>query len=296
MSPTQVYLIVTLSAFFWGANFVLIVPVLADLDPLWGAALRFVVGAALMLGLVAYRREALLAPIPRHAGAYAVLGSVGIAGFNLLFFWAMQSTSPTNAALIMATNPLMTALMAALLVGERPTTAQLLAIPVAFAGVVVVISGGDLRLLAHLNIVQGDGLMLLANLFWAAYNALGKRLMPPGSQVVNTTWVMLVGAGLLLAVAVGSGAPLAMPGLQAALALAGMAVGGTVLAYLFWNTGIAHLGAGRTALFLNLVPVFAMTIEAGLGHLPSGSQLLGGAVVIAGVGIAMMPGRKARVA
>jgi len=68
------------------------------------------------------------------------------------------------------------------------------------------------------------------------------------------------------------------------------------LAYLFWNTGITHLGAGRTALFLNLVPVFAMTIEAGLGHLPSGSQLLGGAVVIAGVGIAMMPGRKARVA
>jgi drug/metabolite transporter (DMT)-like permease len=97
---------------------------------------------------------------------------------------------------------------------------------------------------------------------------------------------------LLLVVALGSGEIVHVPSFKAGGSLVTMAVGGTVLAYLFWNMGIVYLGAARTALFLNLVPVFAMSIGALLGTAPSEAQTVGGLLVISAVSIAMLPSRR----
>lgn len=292
MNANVVYLLVTTSAFFWGGNFVLAGPILADLSPLWAAALRFLLAAALMLAVAGLRREDLPGLLRRHAPVYLLLGTVGIAAFNLLFFSAMQSTSADNGALIMATNPLLTTLLAAAFLGERPSPRHLAALPVALAGVAVVISQGDLGRLTGLRVAQGDVLMLAANLSWALFNVLSRRFMPAGSPIGNTALMMTAGAGILLAVAMASGGTVAMPGAKAGMALVLMAVAGTVLAYLFWGIGLQRLGAGRTALFLNLVPVSAMLVGAGLGTLPTFAQLLGGMLVLGGVTLAMAPMRQ----
>jgi drug/metabolite transporter (DMT)-like permease len=88
----------------------------------------------------------------------------------------------------------------------------------------------------------------------------------------------------------------AMPSPSAGAALLAMALGGTVLAYLFYNAGLAALGAGRTSLFLNLVPVTAMTIAALTGTPPTALQVAGGLVTIGAVTMAMLPLRKAAAA
>jgi len=292
MNTTLVYPLLALSALFWGANFALAGPVLADLPPLWAAALRFALGTAVMLGLVVWRSEDLVAPLRRHAKIYALLGAVGIGGFNLLFFFALQTTSAANGALIMATNPLLTTLLAVVLLGEASSRRQLAALPVALIGVVVVISGGDLHRLANLQVARGDLLMIGADVMWAFYNILVRRYLPSGSALSNTTLVMAAGMLLLLVVAIGSGESIHLPSIKAGVALLTMAVGGTVLAYLFWNIGIARVGAGRASLFLNLVPVFAMLVGALLGTAPSEIQIIGGLLVIGAVSIAMLPSRR----
>ncbi|HEX8978584.1 MAG TPA: DMT family transporter, partial [Parasulfuritortus sp.] len=142
MPNNLVYLLVTTSAFFWGANFVLAGSVLADLPPLWAASLRFVIGAALMLAIAVRQGDDLRNLARRHGGVHLLLGLLGIVGFNLLFFRAMQTTSADNGALIMATNPLLTTLLAAVALGERASRRQLAALPVALAGVAVVVSHG----------------------------------------------------------------------------------------------------------------------------------------------------------
>lgn len=296
MGITTVYLLVTASAFFWGANFVLAGPVLADLPPLWAAAIRFLLGAALMFIVAAVRRERLLTLLRRYAGAYLLLGTVGITAFNLLFFFALQSTSANSAALIMAINPLLTALLAAAFLGEKLAPRHLLALPVALLGVLVVISHGSIGRLASLTFSSGDLLMLGATLSWAMYNVLTRRYMPQGSAIANTSWIMLVGAVLLLATAIGSNSHLHTLDIKAGIAMSIMVVGGTVLAYLFWGIGIARLGAARTAIFINLVPVFAMLVGAFLGTLPSAAQLAGGLLVLGGVTLSMLPSRRARAA
>jgi drug/metabolite transporter (DMT)-like permease len=159
-------------------------------------------------------------------------------------------------------------------------------------GVVVVISGGSLERLKDFQVASGDLLMLCADLTWAFYNVLGRRYMPAASAISNTTLMMAAGTLLLLCVAMLNGGHFSLPGPGAGSALLIMALGGTVLAYLFWNTGIAKLGAGRTALFLNLVPVFAMLSGIVAGTLPSQVQLIGGVLVICAVSVAMLPRRR----
>jgi drug/metabolite transporter (DMT)-like permease len=296
MPVSQVYVLVTTSAFFWGANFVLAGPVLADLPPLWAAAIRFLLGAGLMVAIARRQGQALLPLARRHWASYLLLAVVGIAAFNLLFFRAMQTTSADNGALIMATNPLLTTLLAALALGERTSARQLAALPVALAGVAVVVSHGDIDRLLKLQLAEGDLLMLAANLTWAVFNVSSRRFMPQGSPVANNALMMVAGASLLLLAALAGDAHFALPGLKAGAALLIMALGGTVLAYLFWGMGIRQLGAGRTSLFLNLVPVFAMLVGSVFGELPTAAQIAGGLLVLAGVMAAMMPARRPLVA
>ena len=292
MRISTVYLLVTASAFFWGAYFVLAGPILVDLPPLWAAAMRFVLGAVLMFAIAGVRREKLLDLLKRHAAVYLLLGAVGIGGFNLFFFYALKATSANSAALIMATNPLLTAFLAVAFLGERLTNRHLVALPLALIGVAVVISHGSMNKLESLNFARGDVLMLAANLCWALYNVLVRRFMPQGSAIANTSWVMAAGAILLVAVALGSDTHVSALDANATIAMAAMVIGGTVLAYLFWGVGIARLGAARTAIFVNLVPVFAMLVGTFLGMPPSAAQIVGGLIVLSGVSISMFPSRR----
>lgn len=290
------YSLVTIAAFFWGANFLLGGYVIHDIPPLWAAALRFTLGAALMFAIVGVKRERMWPALRQHGAIYALLGVVGIVGFNLFFFYALRYTSANNAALIMATNPLLTTLLVAAMLGERVSLRHWLALPIALAGVAVVVTHGDLHDLLALQLSHGDVLMLCADIFWALYNVLCRRYMPSATPLVNTTGIMMVGAIVLLAVALGSGSYPAALSTKAAVSLGIMAAGGTVLAYLFWSMGIAKLGAARTAIFLNLVPVFAMLLGVLVEDIPTGAQLVGGLLVLVGVTVAMAPGRKVAVA
>jgi drug/metabolite transporter (DMT)-like permease len=292
MPGNLVYFLLTTSAFFWGVNFVLAGPVLSDLSPLWAAALRFLLGAALML-IIAWKQGADLTSLAkRHWRVHILLSVLGIVGFNLFFFHAMQNTSADNGALVMATNPLLTALLAAILLGERITVRHLVALPVALAGVAVGSSNGNLDRLGHFQVAKGDLLMLCANLTWASFNVATRRYMPKEHAVGNTALMMSAGAMILTVIALSGDTSFAVPGWHAASALVIMAAGGTVIAYLFWSLGIQHLGAGRAAVFLNLVPVFAMLVSGLLGTQPSASQVSGGLIVLAGVTLAMMPRRQ----
>ncbi|HEX5363963.1 MAG TPA: DMT family transporter [Gallionella sp.] len=286
------YFLVTIAVFFWGANFLLGGYVIHDIPPLWAAAMRFVLGALLMFAIVGVKRENLFAPLRKNIGIYFMLGVVGIVGFNLFFFYALGYTSANNAALIMATNPLLTTLLAAVVLGERPGLRHLVALPVALVGVAVVVTHGDLHSLRTLQLSIGDMLMLAGDIFWALYNVLCRRYMPQASPLVNTTWIMTAGALVLLCVALGSDEQLATLGTRAAVSMAVMTVGGTVLAYLFWGIGIARLGAAHTSIFMNLIPVFAVLLGALFEEMPTAPQLVGGLLVLGGVTISMLPSRR----
>lgn len=293
MRATGIYVLLLFSSVFWGLNFVLAGFVLVDFSPQWSAAWRFGGAALILLAWVVWMRvPGLWGLLKTHAWRYLLLGLIGISGFNLLFFEAMRTASADTAALIMATNPLLTTFLAWVVLGEHPGWQRLVALPVALLGVLVVITEGHLSRIFSLSLVPGDALMLAADVCWAFYNVLTRLLMPKSvSAPVNTAFVVSAGALVLLLVAgVSSPVPVEISP-TAAWAMLVMVALGTVLAYLFWNAGIAVLGAGRTALFMNLVPVFAMISAMIFGQMPTAGQWIGGAIVFVGLFISVLPNR-----
>lgn len=278
----------TLAAILWGANFNLAKPVLAEMSPYLAGASRYTIAAIVMI-LIARFSQAVI-PL-REWKAYLTLGIVGVFGFNLFFFLGMAHSSAINGALIMALNPLLTAILSYFILGERPKLVQLLAFPVGIAGVAIVVLGAG----AEWTIATGDLYIMIASLNWAVYNVLVKKMMPKQvSGIASTAGIMTVGALALSLAAACNGSPLVMPTAHAGLALLIMALGGGVLAYLFWNASIKHLGPAKAAIFMNLIPVTTMVIAAFEHVPPTQGQLFGAVLVISAVSFSALSGAKAR--
>ena len=277
------YLLTALAAIFWGANFNLAKPVVAEMHPYIAASSRYLMAAAIMLAITYYLGERV--PL-RHFKTYVILGLIGVFGFNLFFFLGMQNTSAVNGALIMALNPLMTSLFAYFLMRQKPSLRQTIAFPIGLLGVGIVVLGAG----ARLQIATGDIFILSACASWALYNVYVRKLMPTDtSGIASTAGIMTVGAIALTLVALVSGEHFIIPSLHAGSALLIMTVCGGVLAYLFWNAGIAKHGAAKTAVYINLVPVASMVIAAIEGTPPNHAQLIGGILVIGAVTFASLP-------
>src|SRR5258708_1125565 len=94
LSPLWTYLMVVLATVFWGANFNLSKRGVAEMEPRAAAALRFVIASLLLAAICALRGER--TPWRRHLSVYVMLGGVGVGGFNVLFFFGMETATAVN--------------------------------------------------------------------------------------------------------------------------------------------------------------------------------------------------------
>jgi drug/metabolite transporter (DMT)-like permease len=180
---------------------------------------------------------------------------------------------------------LLTAVFAALLLGERYTRRQQAGMGLSLAGVLCVVgaagldpSGGSTRLL-------GDGLLLLGSASWGLYTVLGRRALQRHSPLASVTWATLLGCPLLLLAATPAGWGWlldATPALWAVILY--LSLLGSVVALLTWSRSVRDLGAARAGQFSYLVPIWSLVLAAFfLGEQPAVLQLIGGALVLAGI-------------
>lgn len=136
-----------------------------------------------------------------------------------------------------------------------------------------------------LSISGGDILILGGNICWALYGVLGRRYIKEGTPLSTTSYTMLVGAVALIIASLFSSNPVPVPDipLEAWGAIAFMALFTSVLGYLWWNQGMKELGAAKTSLFFNLVPVVTMAISFVMGTPITLFQWIGAIFVISGV-------------
>jgi drug/metabolite transporter (DMT)-like permease len=94
-----------------------------------------------------------------------------------------------------------------------------------------------------------------------------------------------------IAAVLGGGYPDHPPSLRSVASIAAMALAGTVLTFLLWNEAVRRIGASRSSIYMNLLPVFTVLIAAASGQPPTLAQLLGGALVIGAVAWSSWPVR-----
>lgn len=286
MNNKLALLMVTLTAFFWGSNFNIGAKVVAQVSPLVAASERFILASLLILIFMFFKDKDNLTTLKKNLTSYLLLGLCGISGFNIAFFIGLQTTSPINGALIMATSPIVTVLIATIIDKHRITGAQAIGMLVSLIGVILVISHGNIMNVICVNFNQGDMMIMLGNLAWAIYTVGCRKYISHSTPLQTACFTMLFGTlGIVLfsICQVNFIASLTHITFSNHLLLIYMAVAGSVLAYLFWNVGIKELGVANTSVFFNLVPVFTMLLTLMTGVIPNVLQLIGATLVIGGV-------------
>jgi drug/metabolite transporter (DMT)-like permease len=269
----------------WGANFPIAKRALGAMHPLAFNALRFTL-AALVLALAHVRtassaeRRALARLFPRVL-AIALLGHFL---YQVLFILGLARTTSGSAALLIASSPLWTAVTGRLFFGETLGRGAWTGLAVAFAGTALVsVSGAELAF--GVDALQGNLLVVGSAIAWGAYTTLCKPLLEEVSPTGLALASMLCALPLLWAAAAPHvGAELLDLPAWAILATAYSGVFSIALAYVVWNRALRVVGAARTAIYVNLVPVVALAGSYVLLREPLGAvQLAGGALVVLGL-------------
>jgi drug/metabolite transporter (DMT)-like permease len=287
-------LLMLLAVCFWAGAFIAGKIGLRTASPLTLTYARFLV-AVVCLFLYARFRGISLRIAGRAWWDMLLLGLVGMTGYHLLFFQALRHTTAIKAAMIGATNPLMSAWLAALFLGERLGGRRILLILTALVGVLLTISNWHPALLVRQGPSAGDVLMAAAVLCWAVYAILVRRLVRRFDPIVTTFYSFLC---CVLILTPFQGLEIVRHGLavdrEGWLAILYMGVFPTFIGYLVQQQAIKHLGVSRAALFINLVPVLVMVLAVvvlGEPWLPL--NLLSAAMIILSVlGFNLLASRK----
>ncbi len=282
------YAAVAVTILSWASAFPAIRLALRELQPVPLAAARFAVAALLVLGWLAWRRPPL--PALPDLLRFALCGLIGIAAYNILLNTGQRSVAAGAASFIVNTAPILTALLARLVLGERFGARGWAGTLVSFAGIALIASAqpGGLAFGAGASLVLGSALCM------ACYVVLQKPLVARYGALPCTAWTLLAGALWL-----SPWLPEAAGGLPHASAttiatVIGLGVLPAAIGYATWTYALGHFGAARATNFLYLVPPVATAIAVPLlGELPGPQTLLGGAVAIAGVVLVNMRGRTA---
>jgi drug/metabolite transporter (DMT)-like permease len=269
----------------WGASFAATKRLLSEMAPETILFVRTVMGTALVAVLLAWRGGLRLLPArdwPRVAG-FALLGLLAT---QLLQAFALERSTSANTAWLVALNPVVTAILAAWLIGER-LGGKVAGLAIAFSGALLVLSGGhSLTDVLTLPSTRGDLLTLVSTVTWALYTIYGRSFVSTHDPAVVTAHVL------------GSAAIMVAPFFLARFGwqqLAGLSPMGWVcllylgiacsgVAFMLYYAALEHLEAGQVAAFIYVEPVIAQMLSVMfLGEPLTASLIAGGAAILAGV-------------
>lgn len=273
---------------FWAANFIVVKAANAQIPPVTFAFLRFGIAALTLLIALRWREGSWAPPTPRRdALAIMALGGIGFGVYQFLWSLALQHIPAGDSALLIATTPVITALLAGASGADVLTRTKLLGSIVSFAGVAVVITAGH-----GLSIggeLVADVMTLISATCWAIFTAFGSNILRRHSPLRTTAWAMVGGSLVLLVPALvqAAGKDFATVTIDAWAGLAFSAFIPAGVANVVVFAAIKLLGPTRITAYQFLVPFMAVLMGAAfLGEPVRVDQLLGGGIIVLGVAIA----------
>ncbi len=270
----------------WGGTFIAGRLLAQAVPAAVGSLLRFVVAVVALLAAAWWLEGGLPRLTRRQLAGTLLLGFTGIFAYNLFFLGALARLPASRTSLIIALNPVVTIAAASLLLGERMSARRWLGVAVALGGVWIVVSRGDVFGSVGGAVGLGELLMFGGVCSWAAYTLIGRRVLAGLTPLAATTWAALWGVALLALAAAPDLGDLGADDLTLPVVLSVLYLGvlGTAVGFVWYYQAVQRLGASRTVIFNNLVPVFGATFGVLLlGEPLLPSMLLGGAIAVAGV-------------
>ncbi len=281
-STFTIYLKLLLMALFWGGTFIAGRLLVGEVEPFAAAFLRFTI-ASIVLLIITLRTHKKLPSVQRDQWLpLLILGLSGVFAYNVFFFRGLQLIEAGRAAVIIANNPIVIAIFAAIFFGEKLNLLKIVGIVLSVCGAIVVITQGDPTSLLHSGIETGDLYILACVGCWVTYSLVGRSAMRGLSPLVAVTYSALIGALLLFPAACMEGLLTQMTdySLTAWLSLFYLGLFGTVLGFVWYYQGIQRIGSTRAGQFINFVPICAIFLSAWLLDEPLTTSLLIGVFLV----------------
>ena len=200
-----------------------------------------------------------------------LMGSLGLTGFNALFYIAAQNTTAINLGIIQGIMPAIILVGSVIIFKEAVNFTKVTGLIIAFFGVLVVVSQGDYERVILLSFNYGDLVMLCACFFYSGFT-LGLKNKPVIDPIVLMTYFSLsalIFSIPLLIIEYYLGL-IQVPATSTAwLTILYIAFVPSFLAQIFFIRGVELVGASKAGLFINFLPIFA----AILGVLLLGERL-----------------------
>lgn len=281
--------------FFWGSFFPVVEQVLRGWDALSATAGRHVT-AAVMLTAVVLATERRL-PFRRDLPwlRLLLLAVIGFVFSSICMSLSVLWSSGVAAAIVSATNPISAAITARLLFGVGLGRGIVLGTVLAVAGSAISIFGlqallGEAPDGGFLSGFQGGELLIIvANVAWTWFSLAAQSWLRGASLMHISLLTTLPGAACMTATTLLAGA-LGIVELRVSLApeylLPVLYIGAVPIAMgnFLWHFGVGRIGIAVASMYTNLIPVTAALVAfVWIGTHPTASQLVGGAVIIAGV-------------
>lgn len=289
-------LLLTVPPLMWAGNAVVGRLAAPWIPPVTFNFLRWLLVLLILLPLAAWvlRRTS---PLWQQWRRFALLGLLAVAGYNMLQYLALHTSTPINVTLVAASMPVWMVLVGRLFFAAPITRAAVLGSMLSLAGVLVVLTQGQWSQLLRMQLVAGDAWMLLAACAWACYSWLLTQRRE--AHEIRSDWAAFLLAqtalGLVWAAVLTTGewAWLAHTGAAATAidwswalvaVLLFVALGPSIVAYRFWSEGVQRAGPTVAAFFSNLTPLFAALMSAAfLGEPPQAFHGVAFALIVAGI-------------
>lgn len=277
----------SLAILCWGSSFPLITIALSEIDPAPLAAIRFAVAAVAAALWLLWSRPRL--PIGRDIFLFLLQSLVGIVIYSFAMHAGQQTVTAGAASFIVNTAPLMTMILAVLLLNDRFTPWGWVGASVGLLGVGLIGIGQP----GGLAFGAGTSLILVAALCSATSFILQKPLVARYGALPTASLSLIVGSLLLSPWLPGGIAMLKVSTPQIISAVLVLGIFSAAVGFASWAYALGYYGPARAANFFYLVPLVA-TVLAYLmtGETPSTFTLIGGALVLTGVLLVNTIGRK----
>lgn len=279
-----------LACIIWSGNFIVARAVINDVPPITLSFFRWASATLMLFPFVIrqFSREKKI--ILQHKQYFFWTSLFGVAIFNTFLYIAAHTTSAINMALIgTCSSPIFAVFLAAWFLKERVSRLRIIGMLVMLTGIIYLVVRGSFEKLMNFHFTTGDIWVLGAAVFFAGYNVLVRKKPSEISPIVFLFTTFLVGSILLLPFClweVQYSQPIEWTSDLLFIVLY-LGLGTSVIAFLLWNSAIARLGAARTALFGNLIPLFSsfeavwlLNEEITLVHMFSGMLIIAGLVIV----------------
>jgi drug/metabolite transporter (DMT)-like permease len=253
-----------LAAMIWSGNFIVAKGLTQSIHPISLNFYRWLIATLVMLPFAFSKLKTEWRIIRQHKSYLFFVALTGIALFNTLVYVGAHYTTAINLALIGTTSsPIMSVVLAAIFLKEKISLTKLAGLLLCIIGVLYLISKGSWHALLHLHFSEGDCWVLAAAFFFAIYNTLVKK--KPRDLSATSFLFVIFCLGTLIVLPFFIWEQSAFGGVnwngRLILSVLYLGIGASVISFLLWNIAIGILGAGRTSLFGNLIPVFS-SLEA----------------------------------